>query len=161
MTLIQCPECKKNISETAVNCPKCGWHLTPEQVSKIKGNQEARRKKNGLGCLLIVAIFVVLLIIANQSSKQDEPSNPTHAVVENSQWDGSVRQVKDWLKGHLRDPDSLEYIEWSPVVKDGEGYTVRVKYRAKNGFGGYEVEERVFSLDQAGNVTHAGEPSIY
>ncbi len=158
MTLIQCPECKKNISETAVNCPKCGWHLTPEQVSKIKENQEARRKKNGLGCLVIVAIFVVLLIIANQSSKQNEPSNPTHAVVENSQWDGSVSQVKRWFNENARDPDSLQFIEWSPVVKTANGYKVRVKFRAKNGFGGYnEPEQRFFTFDQAGNVVDVSE----
>jgi hypothetical protein len=153
MALIKCPECKKMVSETADSCPKCGWHLTPENVLNIKEQQ----KKRGIGCLVIVAIFVALMIFANKN----EPSNPAHAVVENSQWDGSVRQVKDWLKEHVRDPDSLEYVEWSPLVKNGDGYTVRVKYRAKNGFGGYEVEERVFSLDQAGNVTYVSEPSTY
>jgi hypothetical protein len=30
---------------------------------------------------------------------------------------------------------------------------VRHKYRAKNGFGGYMVEERIFMLDSTGNVT--------
>jgi hypothetical protein len=120
---IQCPECKKSISDTAVNCPKCGWQLTPEQVLKIKENQEARQKKSSLGCLVIIAIFVALMIVANKN----EPSNPAHAVVENSQWDRSVRQVKDWLKGHVRDPDSLEYVEWSPLLKNGDSYMVRVK----------------------------------
>lgn len=153
MALIQCPECKKMVSETADSCPKCGWHLTPENVLNIKEQQ----KKRGIGCLVIIAIFVALMIFANKN----EPSNPTHAVVENSQWDGSVRQVKDWLKGHVRDADSLEYIEWSPLLKNGDSYMVRVKYRAKNGFGGYEVEERVFTLDQAGKVTHVSEPSTY
>src|ERR1019366_2379635 len=128
------------VSETADSCPKCGWHLTPENVLSIKEQQAAQQKKRGIGCLVIVAIFVALIIIG-RSSKENEPSSPTHAVVENSQWDGSVRQVKDWLKGHVRDPDSLEYIEWSPLLKNGDGYMVRVKYRAKNGFGGYEVEE--------------------
>jgi hypothetical protein len=158
MALIQCPECSKNISETADSCPKCGWRLTPEKVLAIKQKQKDQR----LGCLVIAAIFIVLIIIVQLSTKNEpsnkEPPKPPNAVVANSPWDGSVSQVKDWLKEHLRDPDSLEFADWSPVVKTANGYRVRVKYRAKNGFGGYEVEERFFTLDEAGNVTDVSEP---
>ncbi|MGH9628139.1 MAG: hypothetical protein ACRD7E_07335, partial [Bryobacteraceae bacterium] len=41
-------------------------------------------------------------------------------------------------------------IEWSPVVKTTTGYVVRHKYRAKNSFGGYVVEERIFQLNAEG-----------
>ena len=67
-----------------------------------------------------------------------------------------MSQVKAWLKANLNDPGSLEFIEWSPVQKtDDGGFMVRAKYRAKNSFGGYVVENRVFFLDSAGNVTHS------
>jgi len=66
---------------------------------------------------------------------------------ENSEWDGAVKPVVDYLNANLRDPGSCEYIEWSPVFLQnlsGEKYwAVRVKYRAKNAFGGYVIEEKI------------------
>lgn len=147
-----CPECNTNISDTASSCPKCGWQLTPEKVLAAKEKQAAQQRNVSIGCLAIVAIFVVLIVIG-LFSKKDEPSNSARAAVENSQWDRSVSQVKQWLNENTRDPESLQFIEWSPVMKTGNGYTVRVKFRTKNGFGGYdEPEQRFFTLDQAGNV---------
>jgi len=32
MTLVKCPECKKEVSEKAVTCPNCGYEL---QAGKI------------------------------------------------------------------------------------------------------------------------------
>lgn len=72
--------------------------------------------------------------------------------VRNSKWDGSVAQVKWHLEKVLKDPDSLEFIEWSPVVTDGEDFGVRVKYRAKNSFGGYVIENKLVLMDPEGDV---------
>lgn len=66
----------------------------------------------------------------------------------NSEWDGSVYPVKLYLKKNLKDPDSYEAIEWSKVQKTNEGYMVRHKYRAKNSFGGYVIENKVFYLNK-------------
>ena len=47
-------------------------------------------------------------------------------------------------------------IEWGNVVPGADGgFVVRVKYRAKNSFGGYVIEDQVFSLDAQGNVIGA------
>jgi hypothetical protein len=94
--------------------------------------------------------FLILTAISCSSSdgKRDE-------VVFNGPFDGSVAQVEDYLKENLKDPDSYEGIDWSKVVKeDGNDYSfmVRHKYRAKNGFGGYVVENKVFYLSATGRV---------
>lgn len=48
---------------------------------------------------------------------------------------------------------SYEGIEWGAVnKKDNGGYWVRHKYRAKNRFGGYVIENKVFHLDASGKV---------
>lgn len=76
------------------------------------------------------------------------------APVSNSGWDSSVRQVRDYLKNVLNDPDSLDTINWFPVfTKQGEQYRVRYQYRAKNAFGGYVVADQVFILNRNGQVT--------
>ena len=100
---------------------------------------------------LIVIVFGALIIVF---SLPDDNSKPYKPVVRSSSYDGSVRQVKAYLKRNLKDPDSFEAIEWSPLKKQSNGgYMVRCKYRAKNSYGGYVVENQVFYLDSKGNVT--------
>jgi hypothetical protein len=72
--------------------------------------------------------------------------------IENSVWDGSVRQVEKYLKSTLKDPKSYESIEWGNVVEFNDGYKVYHKFRAKNSFGGYSIESHVFYLNLEGNV---------
>ena len=89
----------------------------------------------------------------SNSSRYSTRGNDTYVEVKNSAWDGSVKQVKEYLKSYyLRDPDSYESIEWSEVKRKEDGYYVRHKYRAKNGFGGYVVANQLFHLDFSGNV---------
>lgn len=69
---------------------------------------------------------------------------------ENSEWDAAVRPVTKYLETHLKDPNSVEYIGWSPVhlchVEGKPFWRVRAKYRAKNSFGGYVIEEKLFYM---------------
>lgn len=88
-------------------------------------------------------------------SKQSETSSSTRtssAEVKNNKWNGGVKQVENYLERTLCDPDSYESIEWSEVKEKADGYYVRHKYRAKNGFGGYVVANQLFHLDFSGNV---------
>lgn len=75
--------------------------------------------------------------------------------VTNSGWDGSVLGVEHYLQRTLKDPDSYKAIEWSAVLKLCDGYAVRLKYRAKNSFGGYVINHTVFTLNPDGVVTGA------
>ena len=103
--------------------------------------------------LSAVVIGAFLLFAAGSGNDDSSSTNETQEVVYNSSWDSSVRQVKDYLKKNLKDPNSYESIEWSNVIKQSDGsFIVRHKYRAKNSFGGYVVENKVFALDQNGNV---------
>lgn len=87
-----------------------------------------------------------------QTAKDRENYTPPPPV-RNSSWDGSVYQVKNFLEKSLKDPDSVQYIEWSEVIElyDG-GYAVRCKYRAKNSFGGYVINEQIFYMNSEGDV---------
>jgi len=86
-----------------------------------------------------------------QSVSKPQPAE-TQKKVYNSSWDGSVWQVEHYLDRVLKDPDSFDAIEWSPVVEIGYGYSVRCRYRAKNSFGGYVIEEKVFTMNAHGDV---------
>lgn len=70
-----------------------------------------------------------------------------------SHWDGSVPDVVNAVKNNLRDPSSFEHIETkvSLVSKDDEQVVI-MKYRARNGFGGMNVES-VVALIKNSNCT--------
>ena len=116
-------------------------------------------KLSGCAWILIISLAIVgyTMIFGDDDSKK---SSSTKEVVYNSEWDASVQQVVDYLKNnYLNDPDSYQSISWSAVVKLNNAkeigfacYQVRHKYRAKNGFGGYVTEEKLFKLDYQGNV---------
>jgi hypothetical protein len=122
---------------------------------------ETPKKKGipGWGYLMVL-VFIIALGLIMYSMATANPGPPKPAVY-NDPYDASVKQVKAWFAANLKDPKSLEVIEWGKVVKyeikygldksieDGS-FKVRVKYRAKNSFGGFGVEEKVFSIDRGG-----------
>lgn len=92
-------------------------------------------------------------VTTSNPQKTEQTTSQPLGPVYNSGWDGSVRQVKQWLKDNLKDPASFEAIEWSSVQKTPDGdYLVRCKYRAKNSFGGFEISNQIFYMDSEGNV---------
>jgi len=77
---------------------------------------------------------------------------------ESSKWDGSVQPVKEYLRRNLNDYDSSEFVEWSPVrlsvVKNIPYWTVRLRLRAKNAFGGYILRDTYYFV-RGGQVVNA------
>jgi RNA polymerase subunit RPABC4/transcription elongation factor Spt4 len=149
--MVNCPYCKAVISKFSKTCKNCKKEILEEDM-----NEEIRKINKstiiGVGCLIIIVIFVIWIASSGSCSEGSSSSSYSSKTVENSSWDGSVSQVKDWLRENLKDPGSLEFIEWGTVVETSSGYSVRVKYRAKNSFGGYVIEEKIFTLDHSGNV---------
>lgn len=95
----------------------------------------------------LIGMFILVLIISLFNTESTTSINNSEPV--NSSWNGSVYQVEGYLKNSLKDPDSYEGIEWSKVANNRDGtYKVRHKYRAKNSFGGYVIENKVFILDK-------------
>lgn len=143
--LIVCNDCRESVSKNAEACPHCGSPI-----------RKQKKKRFGVG-KIVLSIFGFLILVSlfstgDNTSKVASSSPVNVSIVTNSEWDGSVRQVEKYLKKNLKDPDSYESIEWSRVAKVGEGYMVRAKYRAKNSFGGFVVENKIFILDSDGNV---------
>ncbi len=72
MALHRCPECRKKISETAANCPHCGFsfHKADLEVYKQKleqrrlHNQEVNRKSAKLHLIWLVIFALVIGIAA-------------------------------------------------------------------------------------------------
>lgn len=130
-----------------------------ENVLTEAKETQLKQKKMLQECWMLLALLGVMAIVwiyfKASNSNVPEPSSRNRVesqVVSNSPLDGSVRQVERYLKASLKDPNSLEVMEWGHVVADTNGFLVRVKYRARNSFGAYSVEQQVFQLDAGGTV---------
>ena len=115
----------------------------------ISGNREITSTQ-------ISGAYSETVLIFDDQSNQEPIDVSSHQYsnvrVENSSWDGSVSQVKDYLKKNLKDPKSYESIEWSEVQRVGDNYRVRHKYRAKNSYGGYMIENQIFTINKQGEI---------
>lgn len=82
MALIQCPECKKEISSEAVTCPNCGYpiHSTPTQNQPPQPNTVQRppinQKRKGHGCLVTVLIVFLILALGTAFGISQAEKNP-------------------------------------------------------------------------------------
>jgi DNA-directed RNA polymerase subunit RPC12/RpoP len=148
MALIQCGECQREVSDSAIICPACGYPL------KIINEKKPPRK---YGCGTLILLFVVAAIV---KGGYDQASAPPPAPLTRTQqiesqfssWNGAHRNLEETVKARLKDPDSYEHIE-TRYTDRGDYISVYMKYRAKNGFGGYVVETAVANCTLAGACT--------
>ena len=55
MALINCPECKKEVSNTAGACPNCGYPINFEA-------KKQKKRKNGITFFLLVLLSILIII---------------------------------------------------------------------------------------------------
>lgn len=133
---------------------------TPRESETLK--KDIERNPGQIGILAIVVLIMGGCVFKALYSEPPPPPPPLTAIEEKYgrapiKKAGGYREVKDYLMKTVRDPSSLEIItfyEAQPITAFGiDGWGIRVTYRAKNGFGGYSVEDGV-ALVREGQVRH-------
>lgn len=126
----------------------------------VKGNQIIFLRKDCFGAIDLSYINAPIEKAYNDIQNEiyleearERSKKLNQSKVENSSWDGSVKQVRKYLKKNLKAPDSYKSIEWGKVIHTENGYMVRHKYRAKNSFGAYIMEDKIFYLNKSGDIT--------
>ena len=118
MALINCKECKKEISEDAKTCPHCGADIN-----------------TNLGCgTLIVIVFAALILFNIFSSNSSNSSKGSASIDMRQSASGACMQ---FIKQVLNDPDSAEFSNSSESVVSETApnqWTVQREVRAKNAF---------------------------
>ena len=161
---IKCPRCQA-VQESAKFCNNCGVQFAPVQPLPVQGKPQNLGNNNWkVGVIILVAC--ILFAVAAQFLPESRPKQQPAQVVKNeppdpderiigkkplqSSWDAEVLPVKRYLRTHLNDYDSSEFVEWSRVTKvtvDGQKYWgVRLKLRAKNAFGGYILRDTYYYM---------------
>jgi hypothetical protein len=112
--------------------------------------------KKGIDKSIFVVVFmaVVGLVWAFYTGQSAAPPLPatTMPVVFNAPYDGSVWQIRDWLKKHAKNPASLKVLHWGKVESLDDGFLVHVKFEAKNAAGAEVPGDKVFRLDGSGEI---------
>ena len=152
MAMITCPDCKRQISENADSCPKCGYQLTTEKIAEIKKKQQRVKKGCGIGCLSVIVIFVILGIIGSFSSDSTKKTARETQIEENfSAWNGSHRGIAELIKKSMNDPSSYKHVKTIHWDK-GDHLVVKTRFRGKNAFGGVVENWVMAKVDLNGNV---------
>lgn len=142
MALIKCIECGTEVSDSAQACPKCGAPVAPsvkavqratKAANKAKRKAEWKARPWWQKLLMYLVAFASFVIFARSCdailSKPTVPTPPAKM----ARW-----LCEDYIRKHLDDPDSLEFIDPqlapSLIQKDGS-YRVTMTLRAKNRFG--------------------------
>jgi hypothetical protein len=127
----------------------------------IKKEKSIFQKPAYIFVIILVTAIVVGTVISNYTPKTKYESSDNavkvREIVFNDEWDGSVSQVREYLKATLNDWDSYQSMEWSPVTKITTAkakyaYVVRHKYRAANAFGARIIKEQMFYCDKEGVI---------
>lgn len=72
MTLIACPECGREVSGAAKNCPQCGLPAPGEVLlaqAKALAHDRAARRERKLMVIGLAVIFVALMILGSGFSE--------------------------------------------------------------------------------------------
>lgn len=141
-----CPYCGSNlqvpdalINEKELTCLRC-YKSFPNPL--YNGSEKIINKKSHKNFFISAAIVALLIaILANVDTTTNTNSD-------------SYRQaaVRSYLKRNLKDPESYQSIDWD-MGQYGSSPYVKHRYRAKNSFGGYVIEEKTFIFNEAGNIT--------
>lgn len=144
MPLVNCRECKKEVSTEAKVCPSCG-------VKK----PQPKAKDMGIGSIFLVLLagscvagpMLISHQKANDAAEEAAALTPAQLAAKDAakkaQAEKSLKRTSaiagtlTSMKAALRNPDSAI---WEEMRANDDGSIVCLKYRAQNGFGGVNRE---------------------
>ncbi|WP_319230545.1 zinc ribbon domain-containing protein [Draconibacterium orientale] len=137
MALINCPECKKEVSDSALTCPHCGFQLIHEKKEVEKKTVNKPKKKNN-GCLVFFVIIAVLIAIFYITGSDDDNSSSNSSPSTNKFL--AYNYAEDFVKESLKSPSTAKF----PGVSEKDQHTTDL------GGGKYKIESWVDSQNGFG-----------
>lgn len=95
MALINCPECGKEISDSAAQCIHCGYSLKPN-VSIVEKAKKKLDKKVliGIGAALVVVLIVVFVLVYKNSIVPAKNYDLAEQTLQNEEYDDAAAQFE-------------------------------------------------------------------
>lgn len=71
MALIKCPECEKQISDTAQRCPDCGYMIDHDEMDELKSAaRKVNKAKNIAQIIFIILAAIIILLVFKNCTEQ-------------------------------------------------------------------------------------------
>jgi uncharacterized OB-fold protein len=131
MALIKCHECGGQVSDQAGACPHCGAKPKPKTTASTK---------------IWATVFAAVVAIAVFSPKREAsippetPQQKAEKAAARARFNTTAGVVAA-IKSSLREPDSAK---WEAIRANDDASVVCIIYRARNGFGGVNLEKVSF-----------------
>jgi len=119
MSLIQCPDCGRDVSSSAPACPNCGAPV----ASLIMARAEASPKRRTLGCTSLFVVVVVVGILASALIPEKERTgneSPSPRRLQDTQTQGAMARPVQTEAPTMR-ADTLAATAGSPSAADTLG----------------------------------------
>jgi len=102
MSIINCPECNKGVSDTAVSCPHCGYLLN-------KSKNISKKKTESNGCLIFsIIILIIVYIIYNMGNDTSSNNSPTTSASSYNNF-LAYSYAEDFVKKQLKSPSTAKF----------------------------------------------------
>ena len=130
--LMDCPECKKEVSSQAETCPHCGVKI---KGAKKADSSQATNEQVGIGCAALVIIPILFILFwpaSDDGSESSSPPKPAHSP------SGAWVICQEFIEKRLKAPASADFPWFSEtyVTKlGGAKYRVDSYVDAQNSFG--------------------------
>jgi len=136
MALINCPECKKEVSSLAKTCPHCGFQLIEDEVQRT--NIQSKKTKNKSGCLNWFIIGAVLLIIIYSIGSNGDDSSSSSST--STKKFLAYNYAEDFVEKKIKSPSTATFpgvTEKDRHITDIGGgiYKIKSWVDSQNGFG--------------------------
>ena len=107
MALINCPECKKEVSDSALSCPHCGFQLK-EKEKVVKSQVKIPKKKHSafLTWVIIIAILMTIFYITYIGSVEDNSSSNNSSSTNKFV---AYSYAEDFVKQNLKSPSTADF----------------------------------------------------
>lgn len=148
-----CPACGTTAVASADACPKCGqsFRVSSDPLNGSHSSNSASIIAVFLG--LALPFFGVMFLLSRCDGEAEKSPEQIRAEAKNiaenrdrglhclNGWDGSLPALNEAVKSQLRVPDSFEHVDTIIAPKRSDNrHDIMMKYRARNGFGGLNVE---------------------
>ena len=71
MALIKCPECGREVSDSAKACPGCGYAINKQSEMPSIGNEQ-NKTKIIIGIIIAVAVIIIIAIVSSNAKKKND-----------------------------------------------------------------------------------------
>ncbi len=123
MALINCPECKKKVSEKAATCPSCGYAIAAN-IQEVRKKEKAEAKSALSGCLIFIIMIVGVVYWMMPSAEE-----PQAKVQEKIKVQEKVKLTAEQILYN-----KVKKIPAKQIAANRDGYEKLVKMNPNNDF---------------------------